>query len=273
MYHVLSHSLEPRAAELMNFSQKIRLRYRSFKIHLEELGGFWKTSKYFFEKHILRKKQLRLTVKGNDVPIYLRNFTSDIDIFAQIFINKEYENGIKTLPVPKIILDCGANIGLAALYFNYRYPYTLIYCFEPEHSNYKLLRQNVGAYSNIKTYEHAIWTDTEKLYLNLNNPNDSFTVSDKNNDDVVRINAVSLNDFLLENQIDKIDLLKLDIEGAELPLFSKNLDWIHKVDVIIVEIHERINPGSTQYINDLLTPYFAISYTGEYVKYTRKTLN
>jgi len=240
---------------------------------LKELGGLWKTNKYLFEKHILRKKQLKLTVKGTNTPIYLRNFTSDINIFAQIFINKEYENGIKALPVPKIIFDCGANIGLAALYFNYRYPYALIYCFEPEHSNYKLLQQNVASYSNIKTYEQAIWTDTERLYLNLNNPNDSFTVTKKNNDEAALVDAISLNDFLFENQIDKIDLLKIDIEGAELPLFSKNLDWIQKVDVIIVEIHERINPGSTQYINDLLTHHFTISYTGEYVKYTRKMLN
>lgn len=254
----------------MNLKQKVRLRYRSFKIHLKLLGGILKVNKYFFQKHIQRKKQLKLAIRGTKFPIYLRNFTSDINIFAQIFINEEYENGIKELPVPRVIIDCGANIGLAALYFQYRYPSALIYCLEPEHSNYKLLQKNVAPYKNIKIYENAIWHRTEKLFLDLNNQNDSFTTTEINNDTAVAVEAVSLNDFLSRNQIDKVDLLKIDIEGAELPLFQQNIDWIDKVQIIIVEIHERINAGSTEFINKLLSPQFKISYTGEYIKYTRR---
>ena len=257
----------------MNFKEKLKLQYRSYKIHLKELGGQWRTNKYFFEKHILRKKWLKLRLKDTNAPIFLRNFTSDINIFAQIFINKEYDNALTGLPNPKIILDCGANIGLAALYFHYRFPAASIYSFEPESSNFELLEQNVFLYNNIKAFKQAIWTKTGKLCLDLNNANDSFTVTDKVNDHSDTIQGISLNDFLDQNQIDKVDLLKIDIEGAELPLFSENLAWIRKVDVIVVEIHERINPGSTEYINNLLTPAFSLSYSGEYLKYSRKLLN
>jgi len=254
----------------MTLKQKIILRNRSFKIHISVLGGFWQANKYFFRKHILRKKELTITIKGEKNPIYLRNFTSDIGIFAQIFINKEFEIGIQNLIAPKVIVDCGANIGLATLYFKYTYPNAVIYCFEPEPSNFQLLQKNVAQCSNIKTYEKAVWNETEMLQLNLDSRHDSFFITKNSNDKSIGVQAISLNDFLNESKINKIDLLKIDIEGAELDLFSKNLDWIDKTNVIIVEIHERAIPGLTEHINNLLIKDFHLSYTGEYIKYTRK---
>lgn len=254
----------------MTITQKIKLRSRSFKIHLKELGGLWKTCKYFFEKHILTKEELRLIIKGKQFPIYLRNSTSDISIFAQIFINKDFEDGIKDIYSPEVIIDCGANIGLATLYFQYRYPEAFIYSLEPEPSNYILLKKNVSSYNNIQTFEKALWSGSERLKLKINTEKDSFYVSESTEKNTINIEAVSLNDFIKENCINQIDLLKIDIEGSELPLFKSNLEWLAKTDVIILEIHERINPGSTAYINNLLSDSFSISYTGEYIKYSRK---
>ena len=97
----------------------------------------------------------------------------------------------------------------------------------------------------------------------MHSSHDSFSVKasvDKSS--IKMVEAISINDFLAQHQIDTIDLLKIDIEGAELPLFSRNLDWLNKTKIIIVEIHERFNPGSTKYITEMLKSNFSISYTG-----------
>lgn len=254
----------------MTFLNKIKFWTRSYIRHLNILGGFWKVNKYLFEKHIARKKQLQIPISNKTHRVNLRNHTSDIEIFAQIFINEEYKLGIQNMPPPDVIIDCGANIGLATIYFKHWFPEATIYAFEPAYSNYIQLQKNIAHYNNIKIYNKAIWNETKRLQINLQAPYDSISVTQNYNDKNNMVDAISLDDFLMKNAIDKIDLLKIDIEGAEFPLFSKNLDWIDKTNKIIVEIHEKLNPGSTKYINNLLAPKFTISYTGEYVIYSRK---
>jgi hypothetical protein len=51
-------------------------------------------------------------------------------------------------------------------------------------------------------------------------------------------------DKIMKNySLSKIDILKVDIEGAEKEVFSDTLSWIEKVDSIIIELHERMKKG------------------------------
>jgi FkbM family methyltransferase len=253
----------------MTLDRKIELMISSFKMHAKLLG-FLPAVKFFIDKHLVRKKELKIYVKERRYPIYLRNFSSDITIFGQLFINEDYKAGIELLN-PKVIIDCGANIGLSALYFTYRFPDAKIYAIEPELSNYNVLQKNIFGYSNIETYRKAIWDETTDLEIIMHTSHDSFSVkASTDHSQIEVVHGISINDFLVQHDIASIDLLKIDIEGAELPLFSRNLNWLDKTKTIILEIHERFNPGSTAFINDLLGNNFTISYTGEYVKYNRK---
>ena len=51
---------------------------------------------------------------------------------------------------------------------------------------------------------------------------------------------------MTDYSINEIDILKLDVEGAEKDIFSKNIDWIPKVKLLIVELHDRIVPGCSR---------------------------
>ncbi len=55
--------------------------------------------------------------------------------------------------------------------------------------------------------------------------------------------------------IEKIDILKVDIEGAEMQLFSANTEWLNQVDCILIEVHDSLIPGASSQIK-----YWAESY-------------
>src|SRR6478735_7707633 len=73
-------------------------------------------------------------------PIYLRNGSSDVHVFSQVIYDREYE--LKYRVKPTVIVDCGANIGLATIFFKNKFPDATIIAVEPESSNFKVLQKN-----------------------------------------------------------------------------------------------------------------------------------
>lgn len=108
----------------------------SFNTHIKLLG-FNNSIIYFIQKHLLKQKDLVVKLKGYKHPVYLRNGTSDTRVFSQLFVGREYLNAIRNIN-PKVIIDCGANIGLASIYFKFYFPNAKIFAFEPESSNFNM---------------------------------------------------------------------------------------------------------------------------------------
>lgn len=61
-----------------------------------------------------------------------------------------------------------------------------------------------------------------------------------------QVDALTVDDLFREYAIDRIDLLKLDIEGSEAEVFASSSGWIDRVDAICLELHDRFRPGSTR---------------------------
>ena len=76
------------------------------------------------------KAAFRLRVPSTDVPTYM-----------QVFLNNEYD--FRAIKRPRVIVDAGANIGLASILFANRYPEAKVLAIEPEHDNFSLLADNV----------------------------------------------------------------------------------------------------------------------------------
>ena len=176
--------------------------------------------------------------------ILLRRHTSDVAAFEQVFIDREYDLPIGDLR-PKFIIDGGANVGCASVFFAEKFPQASIWAFEPERSNYEILEQNGKRFDNITTMKAAIWSSD--TYVEIQNPNDekwAFRVQQAANDGLSRIQALSIPTILKMAGADRVDILKLDIEGAERDLFDEtSAQWIHRVGVIIIELHDWIRPG------------------------------
>src|ERR1700674_2609294 len=87
---------------------------------------------------------VRISIPQSRSTIILRANTSDIQTFEQIFISQTYELGIDI--EPQLIVDGGANVGYASIYFANRYPAAQIIALEPEESNFELLKENTTPY-------------------------------------------------------------------------------------------------------------------------------
>ena len=98
-----------------------------------------------------------------DCFVHLRPGTSDLIVLQKVVLKEEYE--IPFSLEPRVIVDGGANIGLATLYFSRCYPAAKIYSIEPELSNYELLVKNVTGKINIKTYHAALWSRSARLCI------------------------------------------------------------------------------------------------------------
>src|SRR5207249_6306160 len=93
----------------------------------------------------------------------IRQWSSDLECLEQIFVHEEYS--IPFTLKPRVIVDAGANIGAASLYFAHKYPEAKIFALEPELSNFQLLEENCATHPNIVPIRAALWSQTENVAL------------------------------------------------------------------------------------------------------------
>ena len=200
-----------------------------------------------------------IRIKGFKHPFKLRKSSSDVAVFNQVFIEKEYnfDAGFH----PRFIIDGGGYVGLAALYFANVYPDAKIVSVEPESDNYNLLVENTRAYDNIHTIQSGIWNKSAYLKVkDVGLGNWGFVVEECDTEDAETFKALSISDIMAQYQVDEIDILKLDIEGAEKEVFTHDYDrWLPKTKILIVELHDRKKEGcSSAFIKAMVNYDFNI---------------
>jgi FkbM family methyltransferase len=175
-------------------------------------------------------------------PVFLRKNTSDADVFREIFLHKIYRFDGHPL---KTIIDGGSNIGLSVIDFKARYPSSKVYAIEPDDSNYSILIQNVaGLGDDVITLRSALWNSN--CFLKFKDGEAAHwmkEVEECNSQETGAVEAVSLNWIVDHYGLERIDLVKLDVEGAEQAIFHANYEWIGKTKFIIVELHDWLKPG------------------------------
>ncbi len=173
-----------------------------------------------------------------------RKDSSDKIIFRQIFITRDYS--FRSKIKPKLIIDAGANVGYSALWFANRYKDARIIAIEPESSNFKILKRNTRCIKRIVPTEGGLWSkDTFLKIVDDEVDPCGFQVEEVGPSDNSAIKAVTLNSILKESGCDKIDILKMDIEGSEKEVFSKNLEWMDRTNIIIIELHDWVFPNTS----------------------------
>jgi FkbM family methyltransferase len=183
---------------------------------------------------------------GVEYPITLRINSTDVPTFRKVFINREYAFEIDR--PPKSIIDAGANIGLATIYFANRFPEAQIISIEPEVSNFQLLNDNVANYKQVKTLQAALWKDNSQISLFDPGLGEwGFQTVFTGQLDFVRqhhvVQAYTVDRLMADHNLEFVDIFKIDIEGAEKEVFEEPSRWIHRVGILIVELHEHIKIG------------------------------
>src|SRR5712691_9857216 len=136
------------------------------------------------------------------------------------------------------ILDCGANIGLASIYFKQRYPNARITAFEADPALAAICRRNLAAHgaSAVEINDVAVWVGEGSIEFICEGA-DSGAIASLGlpvAGTLTHVPAVRLRDWLNE----RVDLLKLDIEGAELPVLEDCRDRLHNIRAMTIELHE-----------------------------------
>lgn len=221
--------------------------FRSFAQALAVLGwrkavrySFWRFIEYF--PTFAAPFTYELITPLVRYPLVCRRGTSDIQVFRQVFIERQY----KTLEVavnPRIIVDCGANIGLSAAYFLSLFPNSRVIAVEPDTENFRMLTVNLSPFSNrVEAFHAGIWSHACDLTV-------SGLTADRGNEWARRcqpvtqptpesVRAFGMQALLDNNGVDEVDILKVDIEGAEEILFSASCEsWINKIKTFAIEFH------------------------------------
>lgn len=171
----------------------------------------------------------------------------------------------------KTVIDLGANIGLASCYFADLYKTAKIYSFEAEQENYSLLLRNTRSYSNISTYHKAIWKNKDGVYISNRrgvvghsgkiNPAKYMVNSEESLGEEI-IDSISLSEFIKEEQIETIDILKIDIQGAEIELFQDSELWLPRVRLLFIELHDLFRKGCSRSIFEKMSKYGKFAFIG-----------
>ena len=149
----------------------------------------------------------------------------------------------------RFIVDAGANIGDETIRFRHFHPEATVIALEPQPGNFRLLEKNVKGDPNTVVVSKGLWSHECCLNIAAGASNEGFSVTEVSvgTGDVqaISIDSILASPFNNGSSFAEIDILKLDIEGAEYQVFSKNYEsWIHKVKVIIMECPDSEHPGA-----------------------------
>ncbi len=198
----------------------------------------------------VRRKQLdNLRLPGLKAAISLRPKTSDLATFYQVFVNGEYN--VKFPDNPKVIIDCGANVGMFSLYAKNKFPDARLICIEPDKSNFEVLQKNLSAYSDVSLENAGLWNRETGLRIHDKYEMGNWAMVVEETDDQPDLHAISMDRLMSKYALQRIDILKIDIETSEKSVFAAGYEnWLPKVKMIIIELHDWMEPGCAK-------PFFA----------------
>lgn len=187
-----------------------------------------------------RYKPIRLSLMGFKLKV--PDALSFIWQYKEIFVDESYKFNANNEDL--IIVDCGSNIGLSALYYHQQYPKAKVYCIEADPKIAEILTKNLHENNcRAEVIAKAAWIHNNGVSFSSEGSDSGSVGTGENN-----IPSIDLNEFL--KNFDKIDFLKMDIEGAENTVIPHCAESLKKVDTLFLEYHG--NYAEDQHLDQLL---------------------
>jgi FkbM family methyltransferase len=163
--------------------------------------------------------------------------SSDIGAFAQIFIHNEYAC-LRSIEAPRVIFDLGANVGYSSAYFLSCFPSAKVLAVEPDPGNFEMCGTNLAPYGDrVALICGAAWSSRTMLKLSPGTFGDGREWATRVVTGDGDVEGWDIPSLMRMARVSQIDLLKVDIEGGELELFSGNTNWLKSVRNICIELH------------------------------------
>ena len=198
----------------------------------------------FSLKYLLFWKFLHIPLhheKINEYNIQFFHYSIFLSLFEDMFLNDEY---YVKLPKSPHIIDLGSEVGISTIYFKLMYPNASVDAFEPDPASYTLLKDNIyrNSIKFVETHNVALANNQGHLPFYVDSKVDgSLTMSlfPARQQKKIEVKVDKLSKYITQ----KVDLIKIDIEGAELSVIQDLVDSkkIKFIQNIIVEYHHHIN--------------------------------
>ena len=210
-----------------------------------------------YQKHMSVRSALSVLVRGEAglaapipvrfngfPPFFVRPTTTDLAMAIDVLSRTEYDFPLQRSP--RLIVDAGANTGAAAVFFKTKYPQAKVVSIEPEPANFRMLQKNVENLS-CETIQSAVWSRKTILQLDYSEGAECAVMTAERGQDsgTGAVPTVTIDELV--DKYGSIDILKLDVEGAEFQLFESAAPaWLEHVQVIMIELHDRYVPGCSR---------------------------
>ncbi len=220
-------SLVRRYAKSIGWSAALGIRFSDF---LARMG-------------IRKGSLLRVEIKNAQYPLFMRIGSSDREVLAQIFMEREYEP--IAVGSARTILDLGANVGYSSAYFLSKYPDASVLAVEPDSGNYAMCGRNLEPYgSRARVVHGAAWPERSKLAVDRGGWRDGrewtaqVRPAKEESTTSESVEGYDMPSLIELSGATEIDLLKIDIERSELELFARNTEsWLPRIRNLCIELH------------------------------------
>jgi FkbM family methyltransferase len=152
--------------------------------------------------------------------------------FKEIFVEQSYRFECENKN--PLIYDCGANIGTSCVFFSELYPEAKVIAFEANHKMADVLVQNLkqNNIDNVEVIDKALWIHNDGIEIGMEGADASSIYFPSQR---ARVGSVRFKELLEKEE--RVDFIKMDIEGAELEVIKDCGTELKKVNNIFIEYH------------------------------------
>lgn len=180
-----------------------------------------------------RVRRVRVRFHNRSFDLTAPDDLSFAHVFFEVFLCEVYRPEPDL--APRVILDVGAQFGLASVYFAVLFPDARIYSFEPTSFSFAFMKKNTAAFQNVFPFFLGLFSAAghQKIFLNKRRGENSMLGEGGQHEE---IQTETLDGFLTTHNIARVDLMKIDVEGAEEAILgaSRRLD---DIGYIMGELH------------------------------------
>jgi FkbM family methyltransferase len=230
-------------------------------------GSRWNVLRTLNARGRVKSQAISLRPAKMRYPLEIRMKTSsDPDVFDDIFHRRELKF-LDRIRDARVIIDLGANVGYVSAFCLSAYKHSFVLSVEPDPDNYLQCAKNLLHYGDRSQLVcAAVWHTKCDLLLSRGTFGDgrewATEVRETRDDEKGDVCAWDMPSLIAMCPRPTIDLLKLDIEGSEAALFSRNVKWLDQVKNICIEIH---GPACERAFRSAIAPYqFEELQCGEY---------
>lgn len=198
-----------------------------------------------------RSDTVRVGLPGSR-QVIVRPRQSDLHTVRQVFRDREYSvpehltarvneeaRRIRDRGLVPVLIDAGANIGAASIWFREQFPQTSIVAIEPDPENAAIARRNIASLEDVSLIEAAV--GAEEGYVCVISTGEAWAVKTERASGGCPV--ITIDQAVKSVPGGKLLVVKIDIEGFESDLFNSNLDWMDEVIAVYIEPHDWMLPG------------------------------